>query len=332
MPASGIPAPFAYNWVVEVCAIAFLICFLVTYIVGRKANEKIASTFARTYRDLFTSEFTVVGVNGAILVKESQHTFRLNATGRSFVKGIQANLRLERRHDLVGRLYNKFWAPARDMLDIQVAMNDDALEPIVFALVKNRDARDVAKEFSDIGAYTKSVKLAQDTNNKDATLDTGVWTALAESKEITNLVLDAATRATLNKYKDHVRLIHITDQYPAHKEYKKVLHLVFYLPEIDKLEEIKTLVKLVFHMIDHTAKLSLPPALKQSIEKARSKVVTEDQKEAMEQRKEELEQEKLEKRREKMKNMDANERAEFEEKERQRKFNKRVKKISVAGK
>lgn len=322
-------APFKWNWIVEVASIGFLILFLINYIVGRKANEKIASTFARTYRDLFASEFTIVGVNGAVLVKESQHTFRLNGTGRSFVKGIQANLRLQRRHDLVGLLYSRFWSPARDLVDIQVAMNDDALDSIVFALTKNRDAREVAKDFADLALYTKSVKIPQDGPKSDATLDGDVWTALAESKEITTLVLDSATRATLNKFKDSVRLVHVTDQYSGHKEYKKVLHIVFYLPPVERMEELRTLMKMTFHLIDHVAKLQLPVAVKQTIEKARAKVVSEEKKEELEAAKEKREQEKLEKRREKMKNMDANERADFEEKERQRKMNKRMKKMSV---
>mgnify|MGYP006983776102 FL=1 len=42
-----------------------------------------------------------------------------------------------------------------------------------------------------------------------------------------------------------------------------------------------------------------------------------------------MEAKKLEKRREQMKNMDANERAAFEEKERQRKMNKKMKKMTV---
>lgn len=310
-------------------AIAFLIVFFTTYLMGRKENEQIASTFARTFRDLFGSEFSTLGVNGAVLIKESQHTFRMNGTGRAFVKGIQANLRLQRRHDIVGRLYSRFWSPARDLLDIQVAMNDDALDTIVFALTKNRDAREVSKDFADLALYTKSVKIAQEAPKTDASLDSDVWTVLAEAKELTPLVLDQATRATLNKYKDVVRLVHISDQYAGHKEYKKVLHVVFYLPALDRMEDLRTLIKMVFHLIDHVAKFQVPANIKQGIEKARSKVVSEEKKEEMEAAQEKREQEKLEKRREKMKNMDANERSDFEEKERQRKMNKRIKKMSV---
>lgn len=306
-----------------------MVGFLITYITGRKSNEKIASTFARTFRELFASEFTVVGVNGAVLVKESQHTFRMNGTGRAFVKGIQVNLRLERRHDLVGRLYSRFWAPARDLVDIRVAMNDDALDSVVFALTKNREAREVQKEFADISSYTKSVKIAQETPKSDATLDTDIWTAFAEAKELTTLVLDSATRATLNKYKDAVRLVHITDQYDGHKEYKKVLHVVLYLPPLDRMEELRTLLRMVFHLVDHVAKFQIPANIKQGIEKARTKVMSEEKKEELELAQEKREEEKLQKRREKMKNMDANERADFEEKERQRKMNKRMKKLSV---
>lgn len=306
-----------------------MVAFLVTYITGRKSNEKIASTFARTFRDMFASEFTTVGVNGAVLVKESQHTFRMNGTGRAYVKGIQANLRLQRRHDLVGRLYSRFWSPARDLLDIQIAMNDDALDTIVFALTKNREAREVQKEFSDISSYTKSVKIPQETPKSDSTLDADMWTAYAEAKELTNAILDAPTRATLNKYKDAVRLVHITDQYAGHKEYKKVLHIVFYLPPLDRMEELRTLLRMVFHLVDHVAKFQLPANIKQGIEKARSKVMSEEKKEELEAAQEKRDQEKLDKRREKMKGMDANERADFEEKERQRKMNKRMKKMSI---
>jgi hypothetical protein len=326
---ASVTAPFAYNYLVEIGSVAFLACFAVNYLIGRKTNEKIASAFARTFRDLFSAEFSVVGVNGAVLVKESQHTFRLNATGRPNVQGIQANLRLTRRQDLVARLYNQFWAPNRDVLDIQIAMNDEALDSIVFALAKNRDARTVSKEFPDLTAYTKSVKIPQEGTKSEATLDNDVWTAFAEAKEVVGLLFDHPTRVTLNRYKDQIRFIHITDKYSEHKEYKKVLHLVFYLPPVDQMEELRTLLKFTFHLIDLVAKAKLPAAVKASVEKARSKIVTDEQKEKEDIRREELEQKKLEKRREKMKGMDANERADFEEKERARKMNKKIKKMSV---
>ena len=313
----------------EIGSSIFLVAFAVNYMIGRKTNEKVASTFARTFRDLFSSEFSVVGTNGAVLVKESQHTFRLNATGRAYVQGIQVNLRLARRHDLLARLYNQFWVPGRDLVDIQIAMNEEHMESIVFGLSKNRDAREITKAFPDLSAYTKSIKIPQDQPKTEATLDASVWTAMAEVKEILPLLFDTSSKTILNRYKDYVRLVHITDQYSEHKEYKKVLQLVFYLPPADRIEELRSLLKMTFHLIDTIAKVKLPPQIKQSIEKARSKILTDEQKEAMEQRKEELEKQKLEKRREKMKNMDANERADFEEKEKARKLNKRMKKVAI---
>lgn len=326
---AAVPMPLAYNYIVEIGSTLFLVAFALNYMIGRKTNEKIASTFARTFRELFSSEFSVVGTNGAVLVKESQHTFRLNATGRSHVQGIQVNLRLARRQDLLARLYNQFWTPGRDLVDIQIAMNEEALDTIVFALSKNRDARDITKSFPDLSAYTKSVKIPQEQPKTESTLDSAVWTAMAETKEIVPLLFDASTKTILNRYKEQVRLVHITDQYSEHKEYKKVLQLVFYMPPIDRMEELRSLMKMTFHMIDTLAKTKLPATVKQTIEKARAKVVTDEQKEAMEQRKEELEKQKLEKRREKMKNMNANERADFEEKEKARKMNKRMKKVAI---
>jgi len=321
--------PLAYNYLVEIGSTVFLVLFAINYMIGRKTNESIASVFARTYRDIFSSEFSVVGTNGAVLVKESQHTFRLNATGRANVQGVQVNLRLSRRHDLLARLYNQFWTSGRDLVDIQIAMNEDALDTIVFALAKNRDARDITKAFPDLSGFTKSVKIPQESPKTEATLDSAVWTAMAEAKEIVPLLFDASTRTILNRYKDQVRLVHITDQYSEHKEYKKVLQLVFYLPPVERMEELRTLLKMTFHLADTLAKTKVPPTVKQAIEKARAKVLTDEQKEAIEQRKEELEKQKLEKRREKMKNMDANERADFEEKERLRKMNKRMKKVAI---
>jgi hypothetical protein len=215
------------------------------------------------------------------------------------------------------------------MLDIQVALNNETIDTLVFALCKNRDARSISKDFADLSSYTKTYKIPQETPKTEANLDSEVWTAMGEAKELFSSILDQATRTTLNRHKDAVRLIHVTDQYSEHKEYKKVLHVVFYLPEIEKLEELRTLILMTFHLIDQLAKVKIPSATKLAIEKSRSKVVTDEKKEELEAKREELEQKKLEKRREKMKNMDANERADFEEKERQRKMNKRMKKMTV---
>ena len=327
--APSAPTPLPINYLVEIGSAIFLVLFAVNYVIGRKENEKIASAFARTFRDLFASEFSVVGINGAVLVKESQHTFRLNATGRQNVQGIQANLRLSRRQDLVARIYNKLWAPNPDTLDIQVAMNEDAMDSIVFALTKNRDARALTKEFPDLTAYTKSVKIPQEAPKTEATMDSNLWTAMAESKDVFGILFDHATRVTLNRYKEQIRFVHVTDKYSEHKENKKVLHVVFYLPPIERMEELRTLLKMTFHLIDLVAKAKLSPTTKAAIEKARSKIVTDEQKEKEEQRREEAEQRKIEKRREKMKGMDANAAADFEDKERARKMNKKIKKMSI---
>lgn len=320
--------PFAYNWLVEIAGSAFLVAFGVNYLIGRRTNENLASNFGRTFREMIQSEFAVVGANGALLTKESQHTYRMNASGRKNCQGIQMNVRLRRRQDLLALLYGTFWAPTKDLIDIQIAMNNDTLDSVIFGLAKNRDARDLLKEFPDLQHYTKTLKIPQDVSKgDDANLSTDVWTAYGETKQVLP-ILDAPSRVAINKLKEYVRLIHITDQY-EHKEYKKVLHLIFVLPEPSKVEELRPLLKMTFHLIDQVASFRLLPATKNVVDAERAKVMTEEKKEALEAKKEALEKAQLEKRRAKMANMDANQRAEFEEKERQRKMHKKIKKISI---
>lgn len=49
---------------------------------------------ATEFKEMFNNEFTSVGENNAILIRESQHTYRMICTGRANCIGLQVNLRV----------------------------------------------------------------------------------------------------------------------------------------------------------------------------------------------------------------------------------------------
>ena len=80
-------------YALEIGYVVVLVSYGINYFIGRKANEHIASQWARNYRDIFATQFAQVGLD-ALLVKESAHAFRMQAYGRVHCHGLQANLRV----------------------------------------------------------------------------------------------------------------------------------------------------------------------------------------------------------------------------------------------
>jgi len=65
-----------------------------------------------------------------VLIRESNHSFTFHASGRRFCRSLTAKVELKRRQDYLS-LGWYFLQPRTDFVDIEVAMNEGAMAPMV---------------------------------------------------------------------------------------------------------------------------------------------------------------------------------------------------------
>lgn len=276
--------PVKNNYYMEIGFISFLVVYVINYFIGSRKNKQIATEWAAEFKDLFKEQFTSVGENNAILIRESQHTYRMICTGRANCIGLQVNIRLNRRYDIISMLYG-FFSPSSDLVDIQVALNDSCMDSFVFALTYSMEGREMIKELKDITTLTKNNKV-EGLNNQ--------FVVHSEFRDATSILLRDTVKSTLNKHKDLMRLIYITDQSIQNTRYKKVARFVYALPTKDRFNDLMTIFKMTFFIIDRIKDFKLNPSQKKKASERRFDLTKEERKQAIEEKKEELQRKKYE--------------------------------------
>jgi hypothetical protein len=132
----------------ELAFLGGMVVYGIFYLVGRSQNEKIVRSWASTMQPLFADQFSTVGAESSLLIKESQHSFRMPASGRVNCQGLQVNLRLKKRQDLITFLYN-LWYPVEDIMEVTVLM-ESGMEPVMIAVVSSAEKSSLLKAEKDI--------------------------------------------------------------------------------------------------------------------------------------------------------------------------------------
>ncbi|XP_052192708.1 uncharacterized protein At5g49945 [Diospyros lotus] len=291
------------SYVIEILCGSFLIMFVINFFTGRKQNENIAlawvSKFA-TKGSIFEKNFSLLGVgdgkneDSPLLLKEGQNVFKFYASGRRFCQGLLATLELQSRHDLISRLFNLV-VPCKDEITIEVYMNDEAMDQVVFALAKKKAAKAMQKEVRDLQRFASLV--LPPSNRKWVTDDLGV---VSESKEvagdlITEAVLDQVFGdKAFEKYGKGFISMHFSDQHMGTQ--KKMLIFKFALPGVNQMAEMTRLVALVPYYIDLIGRYKLSSQARSKTEAARQKAAQEAYKELQNARQEALQKKKAERR------------------------------------
>lgn len=177
---------------------SFLIMFVINYFTGKRENENLALSWASKFAtkdSIFEKNFSLLGVgegdDSPLLLKEGQNVFKFYASGRRYCQGLLATMELKSRHDLLSRIYNMV-VPCKDEISIEVYMNDDAMDHVVFALARKKMAKAMQKELRDLQRFAGSV--VQPPNGRK-------WVAeelavVSESKEVAG---DLITEAVLEQ-------------------------------------------------------------------------------------------------------------------------------------
>ncbi|KAG9128681.1 hypothetical protein Leryth_018330 [Lithospermum erythrorhizon] len=287
------------DYYVEILCVSFLCMFLINYFAGKRENEGLALAWATKFASkdsIFDKNFSLLGIgegdDSPLLLKEGQNTFRFYASGRRFCQGMLATLELKSRHDLISRLYNCV-VRCKDEMTIEVFMNDDAMDHVVFALARKKMVKTMQKEVRDLQRFAGLV----------ATPSGRKWVAdelavVAESKEVAG---DMITEAVLDQvfgdkaFEKIGRLfmsMHFSDHYLGSQ--RKRLVFKFAIPDIKDMADMTRLVALVPYYIDLIGRYKLSSHTRSKTGAVRQKIAQEIQKHFLNARQEDLKKRKIE--------------------------------------
>ncbi|KAF9690291.1 hypothetical protein SADUNF_Sadunf01G0180200 [Salix dunnii] len=326
------------SYLVEIVCVSFLIMFVINYFTGKKENENLALSWAAKFAtkdSIFEKNFSLLGVgegdDSPLLLKEGQNVFKFYASGRRYCQGLLATMELKSRHDLLSRIYNMV-VPCKDEISIEVYMNDDAMDHVVFALARKKMAKAMQKELRDLQRFAGSV--VQPPNGRK-------WVAeelavVSESKEVAgDLITEAVLEQvfgekSFEKYGKGFISMHVSDQLPG--THKKMLLFKFALPDANNMVDMTRLVALVPYYIDLVGRYKLSSQARSKTEAARAKAAQEAYKELQSARQEALQKKKTE-RKKMLEEAEAKLSAEAirkkEEKERARQMKKAMPKVKM---
>jgi len=312
------------NYILEMVYLFGIAVYILNYWIGKRKNEAIAAAWAESVAKILMSNFAKVGTDSPKIsvVKESQSLFKVTATGRINCAGLQATLELRKRHDLFSLLL-EFFSKSEDLVIIDIAMNDDAMEPLVFAVVKRKEERRYKSIYKDVSQFAPAMPFAPLPPT---------FTVFSESEELLPAFLSKEVLSTLANYEAEFVKMHFTDVSPKTAKYKKILQFVFRIPNGD-MSKLITLTKMALHFIDQVAATQLTKLARQKVDKIRAKATEAVMKETLTQRQELIQQKKIEKKQKELAEIDTltpEEQRKREEKNHKKELKKKQAKFKVS--
>eukprot|EP00741_Cyanophora_paradoxa_P019542 tig00021127_g18864.t1 len=265
------------NYHYELGALAIVVLFALNYLVGRRANEAIAKAWTTHFFDLYEKNFSSPAAGDRIFQKESQWEFKMYSTGRTSCQYAITQLTLKKRHDLFMMLANLV-QPTKDTMTVTVAMNDDEMDPFVFAAVRKRLEKTFKKDRKDISSLAPPVPSQLLPEQCEG------LSVLSDCPEITGELLPTEVLRVLSKKPSYFRSLHFSDQDEGRE--KKTLKFEFELPPAGQMSELLTLMRMVFYYVDRVPSVSLPAPAKARAEKARKELVAAELKKGHKEREE----------------------------------------------
>jgi len=231
----------------ELCYITFITLYVVNYFIGKRTNEKIATTWGTQFQALF-SGFTKFGENTRfIITKESASTFSVTCSGgRPRCIGAVFTLELNKRHDLSSFVYSIF-TPHKDTLTIDVAMHTN--QPFCFALGKKKEEKQLIKNYKEVTEFGVPVKAIP------ARLSN--FTVYTDSPEVVEDIFTKDIVDALTANEQYFSSIGYTDVNTLYLTHKTILRIVYRLPSASDMKKISELMRAVFPLIDAFAGVQL---------------------------------------------------------------------------
>ena len=246
------------KWLPEMAMAVFIICYIVNIWIGRATNTDVAMAFAKTYcpeGSLLDRNFSQVGpqISGArdMIMRESMNKFNIYATGRRFCKNFQATLDLKHRQDLL-YLASYVISPRQDRIDIDIAMNEANMQPLVLVIGTPRLAKELSKSLPDVKSFARPIDVSQQLLPGFPSKSLHVWT---ESKStfydlMTDKVMELLFgRAAFEETSKYFRYLHFSSENPEGFS-KHSLTLSFNLPPEGQMQDLSQVLTATLHFID----------------------------------------------------------------------------------
>lgn len=265
----------------EYLGFALVVVYVVMYFVGQRANTQIAHSFAEQFKSLLEEQFAFIGHGSDDvgseygLVKESQYTFKMYGSGRRFCSGMLLTLDLQRRQDLLSRaLALVDLAPSQDTVTLEFAMNEEDMDPFVFAVAKKKGLKKFLKLAPDVESSTTQSKTTRNGLDK--------YAVMSEVAELENELLPERVQRLLARpqVESHFISAHLSDQVELpFAEPKKTLRFQFLLPSTWRPEEedgplaaVHALTRFAFEYVDRVGQLRLSAAARTRVDARRKKL------------------------------------------------------------
>lgn len=233
----------------EYFSIMVMVLYLIVYVKGRRRSYEIADSYMRRVHGLFCSRFLEAGPacqfppadKLQLLARESPNSFLYYATGSRACDGVLVRISLANRHDIFMLVWRLF-SPAKDTVTVEVALDDEDIEPIIFAVTRKRSIKQLLIDVPHLEDFTGVVRSPHIPPE---------LVCLAETPALVESLLPPAIN-TLSDYPDLLELIHFTDQndvaIAGRKETpKKMMRIQF---RMDNLQGAEKMMELALTYVD----------------------------------------------------------------------------------
>lgn len=194
----------------EFLALGVIALYIAVYIKGRRRNHHIARQFIHSVHGLFCSRFLEAGPaepslatdRRQLLSRDSASSFLYYATGSRACDGVLVSINLASRQDLFMMMWGLF-GPVQDMVTIEVALNDEDMEPMVFAVTPKRRQRQLLQEVPHLADYASVVRAPL--------LPSGLI-CFSETPALMESLVQPTVEKILKEYSDLLEFMCFTDQ------------------------------------------------------------------------------------------------------------------------
>lgn len=238
--AEKLPPPRPKFGLLEITYLSFIAGFIVNYFIGKRKNEKIATTWGLTYQNLFNANFSKFGDSDRfIITKESANSFSVTANGgRARCIGAVFTLQLIKRHDLTSLAMSMF-TNQRDTLTVDIAMHSH--QPFCFGVAKKREEKTMLKNYRDVGEFGVLARAPARLSN---------FAVYTDSPEIVDDIFTKEINDILVANESYFSSIGYTDRSQTYLQYKTILRIVYRLPPPGEVKKLADLMKMVFLLMD----------------------------------------------------------------------------------
>ncbi|XP_061081199.1 PAT complex subunit CCDC47-like [Conger conger] len=279
------------NYYIEIMLVTGLLAYIVTYLIGKKKNNRLAQAWLSSHRELLEKNFALVGDDGSgaealgtgKLLRDNEHIYSLWCSGRLCCEGMLVQIRLLRRQDLLSVLAWKM-RPACDQVHVQATLNDEDMDMFVFAVGNRKVMARMQKEMQDLSELCCEKPKSGAKYGLPESL-----AILSEMGEVTEGLLDSKIVHYLINHADKIESIHFSDQFSGPKliqedgqplklpETKKTLLFTFNVPGMGStspkdMDALLPLMDMVLYSIDKIRKFRLNKEGRQKAERNRMRV------------------------------------------------------------